>query len=198
MAWSRGLLVLYAALFAASCHLVGDVHDRTFVPDGGCATPSDCPASECQQALCDEGVCGVTNLPSRQACSAGICDGSGSCVACLGNDDCPSGPCQSQLCVAERCINGVQDGSETDVDCGGGCAPCGSGAGCVLPGDCASGTCDGFVCAVCASQGDCEGDFYCDEGSGDRLPRKPLNAACEKNYECVEPFECKDSMVCDD
>ncbi|MGH1339983.1 MAG: hypothetical protein ACRBN8_00415 [Nannocystales bacterium] len=41
------------------------------------------------------------------------------------------------------CDNGVQDGDETDVDCGGSCmAGCGMGEGCVENGDCESNDCD--------------------------------------------------------
>jgi hypothetical protein len=36
----------------------------------------------------------------------------------------------------------VRDGTETDVDCGGTCAPCGTFAACLANPDCASGDCD--------------------------------------------------------
>lgn len=40
------------------------------------------------------------------------------------------------------CANGVTDGDETDVDCGGGaCAKCGPGAACASDGDCQKGSC---------------------------------------------------------
>jgi hypothetical protein len=35
----------------------------------------------------------------------------------------------------------VLDGSETDVDCGGPCAPCAQGKACNVNADCASGSC---------------------------------------------------------
>jgi hypothetical protein len=194
----RSVVALYGALLATSCHLVGDVHDRTFVDDGGCSSATDCPASECQTASCSGGLCSATNLASKQSCSSGVCDGAGSCVACLDNDDCPSGPCQNRLCVAAQCVNGTQDGSETDLDCGGGCAPCGSGAGCVLPSDCASGVCQSFACGDCTENDACGEDAYCDKDAGECVPRKPLNAPCEENDECLEPYECKDTNVCDD
>jgi hypothetical protein len=37
-----------------------------------------------------------------------------------------------------RCSNGVKDGDETDVDCGGGCGPCARTKACAKDADCAS------------------------------------------------------------
>lgn len=49
--------------------------------------------------------------------------------------------------VVGSCNDGLQNGSETGVDCGGGaCAPCGTGAGCLVPGDCQSGVCTSGAC----------------------------------------------------
>jgi len=49
----------------------------------------------------------------------------------------------------ERCVNGVQDGEETDIDCGGTplagnptCDRCQDGNKCILDSDCDSGKCD--------------------------------------------------------
>ncbi len=44
------------------------------------------------------------------------------------------------------CTNGIKDGDETDVDCGGRCAPCGVGQGCGVDAGCATGTCLAGVC----------------------------------------------------
>jgi hypothetical protein len=44
------------------------------------------------------------------------------------------------------CTNGVRDGGETDVDCGGPCAPCNVGRPCSVALDCWSRTCVNRVC----------------------------------------------------
>jgi hypothetical protein len=44
------------------------------------------------------------------------------------------------------CFDGVRDGLETDVDCGGDCAPCGEGSACMVPRDCASARCGAGQC----------------------------------------------------
>jgi hypothetical protein len=66
-----------------------------------------------------------------QDCSAdggNVCDGSGVCVECLEDDHCePFYLCDTALgqCEPGPCADGVQNGDETGVDCGGPvCDPC--------------------------------------------------------------------------
>lgn len=45
------------------------------------------------------------------------------------------------------CSDGVRNGAETDIDCGGGsCGPCADGSSCSTGPDCVSGLCTGGVC----------------------------------------------------
>ena len=47
---------------------------------------------------------------------------------------------RGQVCQAPTCTDGVKNGDETDVDCGGGaCATCGTGSSCERARDCAAG-----------------------------------------------------------
>lgn len=49
----------------------------------------------------------------------------------------------------DPCANGVADGTETDIDCGGStCDPCVSGAACLLNTDCASTFCSSAAPAM--------------------------------------------------
>jgi hypothetical protein len=51
--------------------------------------------------------------------------------------------------AAPSCTDGIKDGNETDVDCGGGtCPPCALGKDCNVGTDCASGYCSGGVCVA--------------------------------------------------
>jgi hypothetical protein len=45
------------------------------------------------------------------------------------------------------CTDGIKDGTETDVDCGGGvCAPCASGKACLTNSDCMTMFCNAGIC----------------------------------------------------
>ncbi|MFT3769978.1 MAG: hypothetical protein QM820_31505 [Minicystis sp.] len=52
----------------------------------------------------------------------------------------------SPLMSSPACTNGVKDGLESDVDCGGGCSPCAKGRACTQAIDCASSVCTNSVC----------------------------------------------------
>jgi hypothetical protein len=68
-------------------------------------------------------------------------------------DSCPSGSlCGSDGLCYPHCFNGVQDGGEGDVDCGGACAArCATGQHCWTNPDCESNLCVDGVCAAAAS-----------------------------------------------
>src|SRR5579871_3669701 len=48
--------------------------------------------------------------------------------------------------LAPSCTDGLRDGDETDVDCGGSCPKCALGRHCSIASDCASGHCIGGLC----------------------------------------------------
>lgn len=48
----------------------------------------------------------------------------------------------------QTCSDMMQNGTETDVDCGGACAPCSLNGRCVTSLDCGSGLCVGSRCAA--------------------------------------------------
>lgn len=61
--------------------------------------------------------------------------------------------CFAGTCVS--CVDGLQNAEETDVDCGGGCAPCTNGKRCGANHDCAAGFCSSGVCCNEACDGLC-------------------------------------------
>lgn len=98
-------------------------------PEAGtiaCSKPEDCPAAgnECQQATCEQGLCGQKVRRDQSCGDNGQCDGQG-------------------RCVAKSCANHGKDPGETDIDCGGRlCPPCADYMQCVDGDDCASRICD--------------------------------------------------------
>jgi hypothetical protein len=111
--------------------------------------PSNAPSSP---TACSFGVCRADGSPSLVRAAAGtpcgsgggaVCDGLGACVQCLTDSGCFAGQmCVHNACASPSCANKIQDGDESDVDCGGSCPACGLGARCSRPRDCASVTCD--------------------------------------------------------
>ncbi len=106
--------------------------------------------------------------PDCQACSGGQTCGAGTdCTSgiCAINADPataknpnPPAACANELCcMPGSCTDGIRDGAETDVDCGGpGCKPCATPLHCLADTDCASLNCSEatFQCqppAVCSS-----------------------------------------------
>ncbi|MCA9524220.1 MAG: hypothetical protein KC609_24800 [Myxococcales bacterium] len=75
-----------------------------------------------------------------------------------------------------HCGDGILNGNETSVDCGGKCPGCDDGLPCVLPGDCKSGNCKDKICVSECGDGilngsetdqDCGGVCSgCDDGKG--------------------------------
>lgn len=59
--------------------------------------------------------------------------------------DCSGG---SSVCVPATCLDGVKDGNETDIDCGGKCPKCRDLSACISAADCASGVCTNGICQV--------------------------------------------------
>ena len=89
------------------------------------------------------------------------------------------------------CTDGIQNGDETDTDCGGAtCPACAASQKCTLPADCVSGVCTAGLCqkASCTDSvknGD-ETDTDC---GGATCP------ACAASQKCKLPADCK-SGVC--
>jgi len=133
--------------------------DETDVDCGGPACPP-CDDGEmcdegpdCESTMCDQGTCvgptctdAMTNGTETDVdCGGPICPGCDDGEDCLVDDDCMSELCDptSGTCLSHSCADGVFNGGETDLDCGGSCgATCESGEDCLVGGDCVSSLCD--------------------------------------------------------
>lgn len=100
---------------------------------------------DCTDDLCVAGAPSHPPFAAGTACfEAGghFCTAAGTCVECLAPDDCASGVCHANACAAASCDDDLQNGHETDVDCGGGtCPACTPGSVCADGPDCDSGIC---------------------------------------------------------
>ena len=117
-----------------------------------CATDSDCLGGDCSSGACLP-TCkdlATDGAETDVDCGGGSCAGCGLGEACNGGADCASGTCVGSACAATAttCANGLLDGSESDLDCGGSACPgCKVGATCGVDGDCLSGRCASGFCA---------------------------------------------------
>ncbi len=102
------------------------------------------------------------------------------------------------------CSDGILNGDETDVDCGGGCDVCGDGQGCGGAEDCASMLCVNNVCQApsCTdgltngdeSDVDCGGSCDpCGDGGGCNVPEDCASGVCMAGT-CQAPG-CGDGVV---
>ncbi|MDC3956456.1 hypothetical protein KEG38_21530 [Polyangium jinanense] len=126
--------------------------------------------------------CGGTSCPACQ-------DG----AACGVESDCVSHFCSvRQLCApadgrvtcgeegeaGPSCGDCIQNGDETDVDCGGDvCHPCRHDKACQTHADCLGGTCEANICKLGGPGVDCYANADCE--SGQCLGADLLGGACQ-------------------
>jgi len=170
----------------------------------GCAVAADClngicgANGTCTPASCSDALkngnesdvdCGgsCAAAPTSQPCAAGqMCGTSGA--------NCASGVCAAGLCAAPTCSDGVKNGDETGLDCGGAgaCARCGTGLGCGTGSDCASGVCTAGLCAApsCTDKVQNGVETGVDCGGANSCPRCAAGVGCSASTDCSSPLYC--------
>ena len=141
----------------------------------GCATMNDCGPG----LICQGGIC-VPNCPDLDQDGWTTCDGDcddtnpavhpGAAEQCNGMDD----DCDGQVDewgVCPSCTDGIKNGNETGVDCGGSCPPCGQGQLCMIDQDCGPGLiCQSGICVANCPDLDQDGWTTCDGDCNDFDP----------------------------
>jgi hypothetical protein len=162
--------------------------------NGSCIKTS-CVGIECATGtLCVAGVCAPTSCATIP-CPPGYACPQGTCVdpSCLGLQ-CPAGEprCYQGACFPGSCSDGIQNGPETDVDCGGGiCPACPVGKHCLTSNDCVSLLCTKNVCVAPPS---CT-DGIKDGNETDIDCGGPDCPACGFGKDCLGDSDCK-SKIC--
>lgn len=114
----------------------------------GCTKREDCTSDVCVDGKCaaPTDADGVQNGTETDVDCGGVgakrCDTDGKCN---GADDCLGKKCDvgTSKCLAPTYDDGIQNGAETDVDCGGQAGKeCAPGLGCAVAGDCRSAACN--------------------------------------------------------
>src|SRR5262249_55032474 len=92
---------------------------------------------------------GIKNGNETDVDCGGSCSKCSIGKRCATNSDCASNncnpsshTCQQAQATAPSCSDGIKNGNETDVDCGGSCSKCSSGKRCLANSDCATNNCN--------------------------------------------------------
>ncbi len=114
------------------------------------------------------------------------------------DDGCGNSKTEERSCEYEpTCDDGVKNGDESDVDCGGSCDPCAIGKDCLLNEDCESFNCVNGSCA----EAECIEEWYCSDWSdcydGERTRECSDINECGTNYSKPETSEacCEDDTA---
>ena len=166
-----------------------------------CRRHGDCSSEFCDPTslVCRHPSCNNGKQDEQETdvdCGGELCSPCVNGASCASNSDCASKLCakESQTCILWNCGNGIQDGKETDVDCGGtDCLPCAIGHFCRSAQDCASGFCDPTsTCRVvsCGNglQDGSETDVDCGGGSC---------APCAQGMTCADHADCQSALCLD-
>ncbi|MBL8613701.1 MAG: hypothetical protein JNL38_40550 [Myxococcales bacterium] len=147
-----------------------------------CATGKKCKVvGDCDKALCTGGTCappanndGIQNGTETDVdCGGGAPTNAPKCATgkmCGDTSDCNNVLCTGGVCDPPTATDGLKNGTETDVDCGGAAptnAPkCKNNRACGAGADCLSRTCAGAVCipASCGQGGGNDGITTCGKG----------------------------------
>jgi hypothetical protein len=194
------LIVLSVLVFVASCTSPECADGADGCPcttSDECELPNSCYATYCDgtchvQAFSPGGRCWIFPCPHPDYCF-GFCTAETQCVECLENAHCGPGHTCEPDHVCSRCDDGVKNGDETDVDCGGSCPLC--PGTCNVDGDCPGGYCWEGSCARCddaVMNGD-ETGVDCGVTGG----HCPIcfGAFCESNDECASKA-CEWGVCC--
>ncbi|KAI8471296.1 MAG: hypothetical protein J3K34DRAFT_235982 [Monoraphidium minutum] len=146
-----------------------------------------CVGLSCLPATCDDGI--INGQETDLDCGGLQCRGCPASMECQVDSDCLSMVCvsTSNSCGEPSCSDTVQNGDETDIDCGGTCAPCPDGRTCLGNLDCLSERCSSGTCSC--GDGQMNGDETDIDCGGSCLP-------CADGKSCSADMDCQ-SMVCD-
>ena len=156
-------------------------------------TPAGAQESgDCLTLVCDgRGIAKLALEPEKTPCSEGggaVCNAEGGCVECVDAADCADKLCMGNRCLPGTCADMLQNGMESDVDCGGACLACADGGKCTKASECLSGVCTGGLCQspTCGDGVRQSAAEQCDDGNvvpGDGCSNCTLDVAFFDDFE---------------
>ena len=118
-----------------------------------CMVRNDCANDVCNAGKCQAAICNDLSKNGTETdvdCGGSGCPRCDDLLGCKVADDCKSGVCKAGAggvlaCAVPTPTDGVKNGTETDVDCGGGAAgtpKCAVAKACTVHADCVTDGCD--------------------------------------------------------
>jgi hypothetical protein len=161
-----------------------------------CVADADCPGGP--PAICTSHQCGSscgngtkdgdeTDKDCGGSCTTGCAVGKG----CKVGADCVSlsNVCAGNICQAPTCMDQVQNGTESDKDCGGAtCGKCATGKTCGNNGDCLSAHCVGGTCVDQCLDGVMDGNESDKDCGGSCATKCALGKMCGAPADCASTF----------
>lgn len=159
----------------------------------------DVPVVVCQIGMCSGGTPSTTPAAEGTECNENggkACDGKGKCVECITDSDCGQIGwfCDPKFGSCHRCDDGLKNGDETDVDCGGyDCAKCNQGLECAVGSDCKTNFCADGICCDTACNAACEAcNLPSLVGTCDLVPKYGEDTAFGNGMSCTS----QDKLAC--
>ena len=182
--------------------------DKTDIDCGGASAPACADgkgciiAEDCTSSVCKGGICQVPTHTDgvKNGDETGVdCGGATApkCPpgqGCLSDNDCNKVRCDlaAKKCKPPSHDDGIKNGDETGIDCGGPTAPnrCPPGQGCAADGDCANVRCNAttLLCEPPTSsdglKNGTETDIDCGGGPPTNAPRCLIGKGCAAGSDC--------------
>ncbi|MDI1446698.1 hypothetical protein [Polyangium sp. 6x1] len=175
---------------------IEDTNDR--YDDGNPCTLDTCMNGEMQHINQEAGFSCGNNVKCNDAgqcvrCNVGgpanECPNGSTCVEAKNYKDIETLDVAVNKCVPMTCKDGVKNGSETDIDCGGtACAPCDVGGVCNGPLDCIEAVCDpaAKTCsAASCTDGSLNGAETSPDFGGPTCPPTSVGSGCKVPEDCA-------------
>ncbi|MBW2979893.1 hypothetical protein KY360_00570 [Candidatus Woesearchaeota archaeon] len=172
--------------------------------DSDCMQGADPDCGDCTSAAGDccnpapDGMCDADCTAGIDPDCSEVCLQTGTCPdghPCQDDVVCDSGWCDDGFCAATSCDDNIENGDETDVDCGGDCDPCEDGENCISNSDCESNNCRN---GICTTLGECEDKTLTNGESdidcGGPCPGCMVGDFCNTDDDCVAGVQCVNSI----
>ncbi|MGE5785173.1 MAG: hypothetical protein ACM3ZE_11310, partial [Myxococcales bacterium] len=182
--------------------------DCEVIASGRCSSELRCAAAACDDQVKNGPETGVDCGGDKSTTFPTQCKRCPAQQACTKDSDCDNVRCLNERCQSATCTDGLKNGSESDLDCGGACTAtggkrCDDGKACGADADCVSGWCSPTThqctprsCSDGQKNG-AEGDTDCGAICGDTSKLCATKLGCSEDADCASGYcsECTKKCI---